>query len=203
MKWWIEIGLLVLLLYWFSRLAKAVKQRSLTNALLKLLRRIGTTMPGVLNLHQEQVAAAEQAVSAASLGPSVVITPSAWLRTNLEAARAVMLPIEPVIERLAASELASLTALLDAEQNLLARNKVAFSPNPGSFACRHISDGTTLRLTETQIKKLIPQIQFHTQGNRAYSRSWCRHCFRSFRGSMGDCRERRALAPTSALVISG
>jgi hypothetical protein len=185
MKWWLWIVLLVLFLSWFSRLVKAVKQRSLTRALRKLLRRIGTTMPGVLNPHQEQVEAAEQAVSATSLGLSIVVTPSAWLRRNLEAARAVMLPIESVINRLAASELASLTAMLDAEQNLLARNKVAFSPYPGSSACRHISGNTALRLTEKQFKKLIPQIQFHTRGNRAYSRSWCRHCFVAFEDQWG------------------
>jgi hypothetical protein len=185
MKWWLGIGLLVIFLYWFSHLARAVRQRSLTNALLKLLRRVGTTMPGVLNPHQEQVAAAGQAVSAASPRPSVVITPSTWLRANLEAARAVMLPIEAIFERLAASELTALTAVLDAEQKLLAHNRVAFSPYPGSSACRHISRHTVLKLTDEQFKKLIPQIQFHTQGNRAYSRSWCRLCFVAFEDQWG------------------
>lgn len=180
MEWWLGIGLLVIFLVWFSRLTKAVKQRSLTNALLTLLRRIDTTMPGVLNPLREKVAAAEQAVAVSSLVPSAVITPSAWLRTNLEAARAVMLPIEPVIDRLAASELAALTAMLDAEQKLLARNKVAFSPNPGSFACRHIGSPTYPPLKDEQFKKLIPQIQFYTHGNRAYSLSWCRHCLVAF-----------------------
>lgn len=178
MEWWLGIGLLVIFLVWFSRLTKAVKQRSLTNALLTLLRRIDTTMPGVLNPHREEVAAAEQAVAASSLGPSAVITPRAWLRTNLEAARAVMLPIDPVIDRLAASELAALTAMLNAEQKLLARNKVAFSPYPGSSACRHYSRYPPLE--GEQFKKLIPQIQYYAQGNRAYSRRWCRHCLVAF-----------------------
>lgn len=178
MEWWLGIGLLVIFLVWFSRFTKAVKQRSLTNALLALLRRIDTIMPGVLSPHREKVASAEQAVAASSLRPLAVIRPGAWLRTNLEAARAVMLPIDPIIDRLEASELAALTAMLNAEQKLLARNKVALSPYPKFSVCRHCSVYPPLK--DEQFKKLIPQIQFYSQGNRAYSRSWCRHCFLAF-----------------------
>ena len=103
--------------------------------------------------------------------------PSAWLRTNLGAARATMLAVDAVVKRITVSDQAALTPLLNAEQNLLARNKLAFSPYPGSSACRHISHH---RLTDEQLRELIQQIQFRTQGNRAYSRSWCRHCLVAF-----------------------
>jgi hypothetical protein len=177
MEWWLKIGLLVILLIWFSRLVRAVRQRSLTNALLTLLRRIDTTQPGLLDPHREMVSAAQQAVAASSVELSSIFTPSAWLRANLDAARAVVLALDAVIKRIAADDQAALTPLLNAEQKLLARNKLAFSPYPGSSACRHISHQ---RLTREQFKGLIPQIQFHTRGNRAYSRSWCRHCLVAF-----------------------
>jgi len=183
MEWWLSIVLLAIGFVWLSRLVKAVKQRRLTNALLKLLRRIDTTQPGLLDPHRDTVAAAQQAVAASSAGPSSIFTPGVWLRDNLEAARAVMLAVDAVIKRITPADLAALTPLLDAEQTLLARDKRAFSPDTGLIACRHVS--LYPRLTSEQADQLIPQIEFHTRGNKAYSRNWCRHCLVAFEGQWG------------------
>jgi hypothetical protein len=181
MEWWLKTGLLAFCLVWFIRLVRAVRQRRLTRALLKLLQRIDTAQPGLFDSHSEVVAAAQQAVAASAVGPSSLFRPSAWLRANLAAARAVMLAVDAVDKRITESDQAALTLLLNAEQKLLARNKLAFSPNPGSYACRHVAHPPyEPQMTDQQWRELIPHIRFHTEGNRAYSRRWCRHCLVGF-----------------------
>lgn len=181
MAWWLKIGLLAICLVWLIRLVRAVKQRRLTNALLKLLQRIDTAQPGIFDPHRDMVAAAQQAVVASSVGPSSLFRPSAWLRANLDAARAVMLAVDAVIKRITESDQAALNLLLNAEQKLLARNKLAFSPTPGFAVCRHVAHPPYQpQMTDEQWRTLIPQIEFYTQGNRAYSRRWCRHCLVGF-----------------------
>lgn len=185
MTWWLWLALLVILLIWCSRLVTAVKQRSLTKELHALLRRISAMMPDVFSPQQEKISAAELAFTAASSGLSAVFTPGTCLQTNLAAARAAILPIETAINRLAPGETATLTALLDSEQQLLARNNAAFLNEPGSYACRHIRNPPYPPMSDAQIKKLIPQIEFHTKGNRAYSRHWCRQCLIGFEDQWG------------------
>lgn len=181
MEWWLKLSLLVIGLVWLKRLASALRQRRLSKALLRLLQRMDTGQPGVFDPQRAALAAAQQAVAASAWAPLSVLRPSAWLRANLEAARALMVIVDALGKNISAGDQTALTRLLDAEQKLLARSKLAFSPNPGSSACRHIVNPPFDRHKhEDQWRALIPQIEFHTQGNRAFSRSWCRHCLTGF-----------------------
>lgn len=76
-----------------------------------------------------------------------------------------------------------LSRVRDRLRRLLAHNAVAFSPYPGSSACRHHS--CFPRLPDEQSKRIFPQIKFHTSGNRTYSRSRCRHCLVGFEDQWG------------------
>jgi len=178
MRWWVGVGLIAMLFIWFRGVVRALRQRGLTNALIKLQRRIDLSMTEVSSPSREKLPAAVGSSSQPAAGSSTVFTPGAWLRGHLETARATILSIEPVIDRLPVSETTALTAILDSEQRLLARSKVAFSSDTAYCACRHHRSSPTMEVE--QLKKMTPQIHFRTNGNRAYSRNWCRHCLIAF-----------------------
>lgn len=176
---WVAAGACVVALVWARRLAAAMRQRALSEALLALLRRVDKERPALFAAHRELIAAAERASAAK---PSELFTPGASLSASLDAARAVMLAMDAVEGDVPENDRTALAALLDAEQDLLAFNKLAFSPEPGSWACRHIRQGG---MTETRIRDIIRPLRQHTQGNRAYARSWCRRCLTGFEDQWG------------------
>ena len=177
--WWLAAVAFIVVAVWFVRVVRAIRQIVLTSALLSLNRRIVSTQAGLLEGDSYRwVKPKTRTGSEAPFGP---LTPRAWLGKHLDRAREVTVLLSNVRDRLSPDAARDLTRILDAEQRLLARNRVAFSPEPGFYACPHISEHVFK--DDQEYKKAIPQIWYIPQGNRALSRRWCRYCLLGFEES--------------------
>ena len=134
------IGVLVItaLLVWMRELTTAVRQRSLTKSLLAVLKRIPA-------ISQDERSESERAVAAASLILAEIAWPRRWLRRNVEAARTVLASIDGVPNHFASGDKGHFARLLDLEQALLVKRKVALD----GVWCSHLSDSSAFE------KKLI------------------------------------------------
>ncbi|HBB88243.1 MAG TPA: hypothetical protein DC047_11565 [Blastocatellia bacterium] len=154
------IVLIIAFLFWLKGLTTAIRQRMLTKSLLRLLKRADV-------ISQDKRSEGEGPVAAASLKLLEIAWPRSWLRRNVEAARTVLAPLDGVINQFSSDDKAVLAHLLDSEQRLLAKRKVAFGDRP----------------CERHGGKIIVQVLYyerHGHGHFGIARVWCRHCLVSW-----------------------
>ncbi len=160
------VVLIIVFLVWFKELSMAARQRTLTKSLLAVVKRADVIL-------QDNLCKCEGTVAAASLKLLEIATPRMWLRRNIEAARTVLASLGGDTNQFTADDNATMAHLLDSEQTLLARRRVAFERNP----CFHYGNGSAAK------QKLIKQILYyerHGHGHYGIARVWCRHCLVSW-----------------------
>jgi hypothetical protein len=175
---WIPAVAFIVVAVWLVRVVRAVRQLLLARALEALKRRVADSQPGLLESETYRwVKVKTRAKSAAPLGP---LTPRAWLGRHLDRARDVTVLLSNVRNELSPDNALDLERLLDAEQRLLSRSKVAFTHELPDYACPHVAGRM---FEDDEYRKEIPQLWYAPQGNRASERRWCRHCLLAFEQS--------------------